>query len=244
MPEGGALTFTAENVVLAEVYAGTNPDSKPGDYVMVKVADTGTGIDPGIRDRIFEPFFTTKEIGKGTGLGLSTTIGIVKGHGGFIELCSEVGKGTAFKVYLPANTTSKAAANIHAEKPSLPRGNGETILLVDDEERLRVAAQSTLERFGYRVIPASNGAEAVALYAQYRQQIDIVLTDMAMPVMDGNSTILALKTLNPNVRIIGSSGVATAAGATANSMIRHFVPKPYTAQTLLNVLAAALREEP
>jgi CheY-like chemotaxis protein len=220
-----------------------NPDAKAGAYVLVTVRDSGEGMPAGIRERIFEPFFTTKEIGKGTGLGLSTTTGIVKSHGGFIELESEMGKGTIFKVYLPANTTSKAAGDVAIQKPCLPRGNGETVLLVDDEERLRLAAQTTLEQFGYRVIAASNGAEAVGLYAQNREEIAIVLTDMAMPVMDGHSTIVALRTLNPKVKIIGSSGVASGAGKTDGSMVKHFIPKPYTAETMLNVVAEALREK-
>jgi CheY-like chemotaxis protein len=243
MPRGGTLTLTMENAVVDDLYAGMNPDSKPGSYVMVKVQDTGTGIPPEISERIFEPFFTTKEIGKGTGLGLSTTMGIVKSHGGFINLYSEMGKGTIFKVYLPANTASKAVGSAAATNPPLPRGNGELVLLVDDEERLRIMAQAALEKFGYRVMPAANGAEAVALYAQYREVIAIVITDMAMPVMNGPSTIVALRTLNPRVKVIGSSGMASGVGDAAGSGIKHFVRKPYSAETMMNVLAEALREE-
>jgi len=243
MPEGGTLKVMLENAVLDEIYAGMNPDSKPGAYVKVTVQDTGEGIPAGIRERIFEPFFTTKEIGKGTGLGLSTTVGIVKSHGGFIELDSEMGKGTTFKVFLPANTTAEGAGNLAIQEPCLPRGNGETILLVDDEERLRIAAQTTLEQFGYRVISASNGAKAIALYVQQREQIAIVLTDMAMPVMDGHSTIVALRTLNPKVKIIGSSGLASGAGTAERAIVKHFISKPYTAETMLSVIAEALRDE-
>ncbi len=130
---------------------------------MVKVADTGAGMPPAIRDKIFEPFFTTKEIGKGTGLGLSTTMAIVKSHGGFIDLYSEVGKGTIFKIYLPANSALKAAETVAPERSAPPRGNGEVVLLVEDEEGIRKITQRTLERFGYRVLLAVNGAEAVAL---------------------------------------------------------------------------------
>jgi CheY-like chemotaxis protein len=225
------------------MYADMNPESKPGDYVMVTVADTGSGIPADIRDKIFEPFFTTKEIGKGTGLGLSTTVGILRSHGAFIRVYSEMGKGTTFKVYLPANVASKGVEDVAVVETPLPRGNGELVLVVDDEERMRTVVQDTLERFGYRVLLAANGAEAVALYAQNREQIAIVLTDMAMPVMDGPATIVALKSMNPNLKIIGSSGlpsdgdVAKAAGAG----VKHFVPKPYTAETLLKILAEALR---
>jgi len=245
MPNGGALKVTIENVVLDDMYADMNPESKPGDYVMVTVADTGGGIPANIRDKIFEPFFTTKEIGKGTGLGLSTTVGILRSHGGFIRVDSEMGKGTIFKAYLPANATAKAAEEVAVGETPLPRGDGELVLVVDDEERMRAVVQTTLERFGYRVLLAANGAEAVALYAQNREQIAIVLTDMAMPVMDGPATIVALKSMNPNLEIIASSGlpsdadVAKAVGAG----VKHFVPKPYTTETLLTILAEALREE-
>jgi signal transduction histidine kinase/CheY-like chemotaxis protein len=244
MPDGGLLKIDIENIVVDEVYAGMNPDSKPGSYVVVNVTDSGTGIPAAIRDRIFDPFFTTKEIGMGTGLGLSTTMAIVKSHGGFINLNSEMGRGTTFKVYLPADTGSRAAENGIAAKPELPRGSGQMILLVDDETAIRIVAQRTLERAGYRVLIASNGAEAIALYAQDRKRISIVLTDMAMPVMDGTSTIVALRTMNPEVKIIGSSGLSTrgSVASDAGSHIRHFLPKPYTTETLLKAVAAVLRE--
>jgi len=245
MPNGGALKVTIENMVLDDMYADMNPESKPGDYVMVTVADTGSGIPADIRDKIFEPFFTTKEIGKGTGLGLSTTMGILRSHGGFIRVESEIGKGSTFKAYLPANAASKGAEDVADGETPLPRGDGELVLVVDDEERMRAVVQTTLERFGYRVLLAANGAEAVALYAQNREQIAIVLTDMAMPVMDGPVTIVALKSMNPNLKIIGSSGLTSNADV-ANAEkagAKYFVPKPYTAETLLRILAEALREE-
>ena len=243
MPNGGALKVTIENVVLDQMYADMNPESKPGNYVMVTVADTGSGIPADIRDKIFEPFFTTKEIGKGTGLGLSTAVGILRSHGGFIRVYSEMGKGTTFKVYLPATTTSKEADDVAVGETPLPRGNGELVLVVDDEERMRTVVQGTLEQFGYRVLLAANGAEAVALYAQNREQIAIVLTDMAMPVMDGPATIVALKSMNPNLKIIGSSGLPSDGDVAKAKVegVKLFVPKPYTAETLLKILAEALR---
>jgi len=246
MPDGGTLSVTMENAVLDDVYAGMNPDSKTGAYVMVKVMDTGTGIPPKILERIFEPFFTTKEIGKGTGMGLSTTVAIVKSHGGFITVYSEMGKGTTFKVYLPANTTSKAAETPHIKQAPIPHGNGELVLVVDDEKHIRAIAQKTLERFGYRVLLAANGAEAVALYAQNREEIAIVLTDMAMPVMDGASTLVALRAMNPQVKAVASSGL-TVNGENTQAFgagFKHFIPKPYTAEAMLNILAEALREQP
>lgn len=246
MPEGGNLSVSMENAVIDDVYAGMNPDSKLGDYVMVKMADTGIGIPPKILERIFEPFFTTKEIGKGTGMGLSTTLAIVKSHGGFITVYSEMGKGSTFKVYLPANTASKAletGATTHGE---LPRGNGELVLVVDDTEHIRVIAQKTLERFGYRVLLAANGAEAIAACAQHREAIDIVLTDMAMPVLDGAATLAALRVLNPRIQAIASSGL-TVNGENAQALaagFKHFIAKPYTAEAMLKILAEALREQP
>lgn len=238
MPHGGVLTMRMENKVLDEVYSGMNPDSKPGPYVMFEVADTGIGIPPEIQERVFDPFFTTKKVGKGTGLGLSTVMAIVKSHGGFVNLYSEMGRGTKFKVYLPANTTSEATENLAVEQTSLPRGNQELILVVDDEESIRTVTQKTLHRFGYRVLIASNGAEAVSVYAVHRKEIAAVLTDMAMPIMDGPATIVALKALNPDVRIIGSSGQG-ANGGVAKALgagVEHFVPKPYTAEALLRLL--------
>ena len=244
MPRGGALKVVLENKVLDDVYAGMNLDSKAGAYLVVKVEDNGCGIPAAVADRIFEPFFTTKDVGKGTGLGLSTTMAIVKSHGGFINVYSEVGTGTTFAVYLPANASSRAVKDLAIEETALIRGNGETVLFVDDEERIRTVAQTLLEGFGYRVLLATNGAEAVGLYAQHREQIAIVLTDMAMPIMDGPSTIIALKALNPNVKVIGSSGLDTN-GAIAEAVgagVKHFIPKPYTAQTMLKILSLALRE--
>jgi len=238
MPGGGQIIIDLENVVLDETYAAMNPDSRAGAYVVVQVADTGAGIPPELRDKIFEPFFTTKEFGKGTGLGLSTALAIVKSHGGFINLYSELGKGTRFKVYLPANTTERAADEFAVKQTGLPRGHGELVLVVDDEDAVRKVAQRTLERFGYRVLLAANGAEGVSLYALHQHDIAVVLTDMAMPIMDGPSLILALKAMNPAVKIVGSSGLM-ANGGVAKAIgagVEHFIPKPYTAEAMLKTI--------
>lgn len=245
MPNGGRLVLGIENVFLDEAFAALNPDAHVGAYVVFKVVDTGMGIPPDLRDRIFEPFYTTKEIGKGTGLGLSTTMAIVKSHGGFINLYSEVGKGTTFKVYLPADATAASSEQVAVAQTGLPRGQGELVLVVDDEDGVRHIAQRTLERYGYRVLLAGNGAEAVAAYVRHQAEVAVVLTDMAMPIMDGPALILALRTINPAVRIIGSSGLTSHEGVAraTGAGVTQFVPKPYTARTLLTALRAAITGE-
>jgi CheY-like chemotaxis protein len=191
---------------------------------------------------MFEPFFTTKEPGKGTGLGLSTTLSIVKSHHGFINCFSEVAKGSTFKVYLPADTTPVAVGYAATEQSNLSGNHNELVLVVDDEEAIRKVAQKTLERHGYRVLLAADGAEAVSLYASRRNEIDAVITDMAMPVMDGPATILALRAINPEIKIVTTSGLASERGlAKAMSAgVRHFIPKPYTAEAMLHALQEVL----
>jgi PAS domain S-box-containing protein len=242
MPNGGKITLRIENTVLDETYSSMNHGSKPGSYLAISVTDTGTGIAAHIRDRIFEPFFTTKEIGKGTGLGLSTSLGIVQSHGGFINVSSELGKGSTFKIYLPANAVAAAAGPTAAKRPGLPRGHNELILVVDDEQPILNVAKSTLERFGYRVAVAMNGAAAVSIYALQRESIAVVVTDMAMPIMDGPAMAVALKSINPDVKIIGSSGMDGGGGITAaaNVGVTEFIPKPYSAETLLKAIARAI----
>jgi CheY-like chemotaxis protein len=218
-----------------------NIDAFSGPYVTLAVEDTGTGIPAEIIDRIFDPFFTTKEIGKGTGLGLATSLAIVSGHKGFIRVHNNPGAGARFVVYLPAQTTRVQRAS-PVPAAGRPRGEGETVLVVDDEAPIREIARRTLEKFGYRVLLASDGAEAVALYRQYQADIAVVFTDMMMPLMDGAATIQQLVRLNPEVRIIGASGLtadAQAAGAAA-ARVMSFLPKPYSAEALLAAVKAAL----
>jgi PAS domain S-box-containing protein len=245
MPAGGQITLTAKNIVIDQAYADLNIDAQSGPHVTLVVEDTGTGIPKDIIDKIFDPFFTTKEIGKGTGLGLATSLAIVTGHKGFMRVYSKPGTGTRFEVYLPAQTT-RAKQALPVPAVAHPRGTGETVLVVDDEEGIRQIAKRTLEAFGYRVLLASNGAEAIALYGQHQADIAVVLTDMMMPLMDGTATIQELVRLNPQVRIVGASGLATdaqAAGPAAARVI-HFLPKPYTAETLLTAIRAALPPVP
>ncbi|TDU66453.1 PAS domain S-box-containing protein [Prosthecobacter fusiformis] len=245
MPHGGTLKLAAKNVHLDENYAAMNIESKPGDYVRILVEDTGEGMPQDVVERIFEPFFTTKELGKGTGLGLSTTLAIVKSHGGFVRVYSEPGTGTRFHVYLPAyKETSESTADTVPEE--LPRGKGELILLVDDEDAVRQITRQTLESFGYRVLLAGDGSEGTAVYATNLQDISLVLTDMMMPVMDGATLIRILKRMNPQVKIIAASGLG-AGSMVANAAkegVHHFIMKPYTARTLLLNVRDALAKDP
>jgi len=242
MPNGGKLSLRLENVTLDQAYASANLDARPGPYVVISVKDTGTGIPVEIQERIFEPFFTTKESGKGTGLGLSTSLGIVRSHGGFIHFESESGKGSVFKVYLPASHASAAGAA--TETSWMPRGHNELILVVDDEAAIREIAQATLEHFGYRVLLAADGAKAVEIYKARRDDIAAVITDMAMPVMDGPATVIALTAINPDVKIIGSSGLASGVRMfnKGGDMLQHFIHKPYTSERMLQELHAILQE--
>ena len=244
MSAGGKLTLCAENIMIDAHYAGLNSEAKPGPYVLLQVEDSGTGITPENIEKIFDPFFTTKEVGKGTGLGLSTTLAIVKSHGGFVRVYSELGSGTKFKVYLPAQigTSREAVAAVEAE---MPRGHGELVLVIDDEAPVRQVTKQTLEAFGYRVVLAVDGAEAIAVFARQGAEIAVVLTDMMMPVMDGPATIQVLRRMRPEVRIVAASGL-TANGPLAQVAsldVRHFLPKPYTAETLLKTLRQVLAEE-
>lgn len=242
MPQGGAITVSIKNVVLDEVYAGLNRDAVAGSYLMVSVADTGIGMTAAIREQIFDPFFTTKDIGRGTGLGLATSLAIVKSHGGFISVYSEPNKGATFKVYLPAMLASAEVVDAAHAESAIPRGGGETILVVDDEESVRIIAQKTLQRFGYSVLVATNGAEALSIYVPNQSKIDLVITDMAMPIMDGVATIIALRSLNPHLRIIASSGLASnsSVAKAIGAGVQLFLAKPYTAEALLRTIHQGL----
>ncbi|HET7113538.1 MAG TPA: PAS domain S-box protein [Pyrinomonadaceae bacterium] len=243
MPDGGSISISAENVFLDENYARMHIEAKAGRFVMISVSDTGPGMSPEIQSRIFEPFFTTKEMTKGTGLGLSTAMTIVKSHGGFINVYSELHKGSQFTVYLPS-LDKPGGADAGAVQIDLPIGNGELILVVDDEESIREITRGTLETFGYKVLTASDGTEALALYADKKHEIAVVLTDMVMPFMDGSATIRALQRMNPHVRIIAASGLGAGqrAGEGALEGVSVFLNKPYTAEKLLKTLAKVLRE--
>lgn len=240
MPDGGTLTFIAQNVILDEHYARMNVDAKAGKFVMIQLLDSGCGIPEDLIHKIFDPFFTTKEKGKGTGLGLSTSVGIIRGHNGFINVYSELGKGTRFSIYLPAlKEISKDSLN---KKETMPRGNGELILVIDDESAILEITKHTLESFGYRVVTASDGAEGVAIFAERKEEIKAVLTDMMMPVMNGIATIKAIQRIHKGIGIIASSGLENGNEKEAIKLgAKLFLRKPYTAKTLLEGLKEILR---
>ncbi|RYD40159.1 MAG: response regulator, partial [Verrucomicrobiaceae bacterium] len=205
--------------------------------------DTGSGIPPQHLEKIFEPFFTTKEVGKGTGLGLPTSLAIIKGHGGFLRAASPPGRGARFDLFLPGLPGTGDAAPENGDS-SLPRGNGETIMIADDEEFIRRVTGRTLESFGYNVLLVANGNEALEVFLRHHHEISIVITDMMMPGMDGVAVIRALEEINPHVKIIASSGVTShdARAREASPSVRHFLPKPCSAETLLKVLKRVISD--
>lgn len=244
MPSGGVLNITAGNVALDGHYAKMNIDAKPGSYLCLSVTDTGTGIPAEALDRIFDPFFTTKPPGKGTGLGLSTALAILRSHGGFINVYTEKERGTTFHVYFPAQTSECAPEAKDADAVA-PPGNGELILVVDDEPSIREITKGMLESNGYTALTASNGSEALGMYRLRRHEIRVTITDLMMPVMDGPSTIREFRKLDPSSIIIASSGfgsehVPEASPAHQATMFLH---KPYTAEKLLQVLHNVLNKQ-
>ena len=243
MPNGGLLRITTANQMVDEQFAGMQRTAIPGPYIVFSVADTGTGMTPEVVENIFEAFFTTKATGVGTGLGLFTTQAIVKSHDGFIVLQSEPGKGTTFQVYLPAEIELEVKEAELATK-KLPHGNGELILIIDDEASIRSITAETLEAFGYRVISACDGVAGVAQYAQQSGKIDAVITDMTMPGMDGRTTIMVLLRMNPDVKIIATSGsTAPELNLGVSAGAQTFLPKPYTAEKLLRTLDQLLQTD-
>lgn len=247
MPDGGKLSLSARNVELDARFAALSHQGSPGRYVLVEVADTGTGIPREIIDKIFDPFFTTKECGKGTGLGLSTVVGIARAHGGFVNVYSEPGQGSVFKVYLPAATAPvESPAGMSPQSVPPVGGDGKTILLVEDEEIIREVTQHALELAGYQVITASDGAQAFALFHANRSEIVLVLTDMMMPIMDGAALVAAIRRADSNVAVIAASGLSDNNNQikAANAGITHFLSKPYTTAELLATIRRALSETP
>ncbi|MGB8169695.1 MAG: ATP-binding protein [Chthoniobacteraceae bacterium] len=240
MPDGGTLVIEAENFFCDGTAKTLKIAPAVGPHVLIRVSDTGTGIPAELREKIFEPFFTTKEVGKGTGLGLSTAAAIVKGHEGLLDVTSEPGLGTTFTLCLPA--LSSPAEVARPEIAMMPLGNKELVLLIDDEESIRLVIGQTLEGFGYRVITAADGRSAVATFAERQRDIAIVVTDMMMPGIDGVATIRALKAIDPNVRVIAATGLmteervlkASEAGASA------FLRKPFSAEAMLRTIRQVL----
>ncbi|MDZ8188333.1 MAG: response regulator [Nostoc sp. ChiSLP02] len=239
MPNGGSLIISGENLFIDENYARMNLEAKVGAYTVITVSDTGVGIPREMLDRIFEPFFTTKNLGQGTGLGLSTVLGIIKSHGGFVNVYSEPGSGTSFKVYLPAVEGMETLTLAD----SIPQtGHGELILLVDDEPAIQEITKSSLETYNYKTLIASDGIEAIALYAKNASKISAVLIDIMLPSLDGLTAIRTLKKINPEVKVIASSGLMSESklSAVANIGVTTFLPKPYTVNELLLSLQKVL----
>ncbi|MDZ8070141.1 MAG: response regulator [Nostoc sp. DedQUE08] len=239
MSNGGTLSISAENMLIDANYARMNLEAKEGPYIVITVSDTGVGIPKQMLDRIFEPFFTTKDVGQGTGLGLSTVLGIVKSHGGFVNVYSELASGTSFQVYLPA---VGGMETISPENLPPQTGHGELILVVDDEAAIQEITTTSLEAYNYKILVANDGIEAIALYAQNRDKISAVLMDIMLPSLDGLTAIRTLQKINPQVKIIASSGLMSdkKLSAVAAIGVNTFLSKPYTVNELLLSLQKVL----
>ena len=238
MVHGGTLRISGENFVINPNYARMHLDAQEGNYILITVSDTGAGIPSEIKERVFEPFFTTKDMGRGTGLGLATVLGIVKSHGGFLDVDSEVGRGSQFRVFLPASETREILAE---ESETLPRGHGELILVVDDEAPIRDINQTLLETYNYRVLTANNGIDAIALYSQNQHEIALVLMDIMMPSMDGQVAIRTLKKINSQVKVIAVSGLETPEiSSELDDSCLNFLAKPYSTEAFLKTIHQAI----
>jgi PAS domain S-box-containing protein len=242
MPDGGEIHLRASNVVIHSHYSFTQVAGDLGRYLVLEVEDTGVGMSQEILENIFDPFFTTKAVGKGTGLGLATAMMNVKNHGGFIRVYSELGKGSRFLVYIPAVEDPVSSA-LPTEKMPLSRGNGELILIVDDEEAIREVASQSLQSYGYRVMLAENGAEALKIFQEAGPAIQLVITDMMMPIMDGLTLIKCLKHLKPDIEIIAASGNSEQVNVTEALYfgVCHFLDKPYSLEQLLEILEVVFK---
>ncbi len=245
MPEGGELTISISNVTIDGQFASMHPDATPGPHVVFEVKDSGMGIPADLRDRIFDPFFTTKEVGKGTGLGLSTTLGIIRSHRGFIDVTSQMRKGTTFRIYLPAKTNvAETEVREISSEPRRRVGSGQLLLVVDDETAILTTTRQTLEAFGYRVVTACDGTDAIATFLKGAEKPALVITDMMMPNMDGPAMIQALQKIQPGMPFIGASGLNHQMQAQVTSLgVKHFLRKPYTADALLEAIADLLAPE-
>jgi CheY-like chemotaxis protein len=239
MPKGGDLFLKTANVNFKEI-KGRGYTPNPGDYILLTVTDTGVGIDSKTIDRIFDPFFTTKELGRGTGLGLASTYGIVKGHGGYIEVESEKGRGSTFKVYLPA--ADKPAQQTVRPSAPISKAIG-TVLLVDDEEVILDVSEKVLKVLGYKVLVARGGAAAIEIFKKHQDSIDLVLLDIIMPHMGGGEVFDRLKEISPEVKVLLSSGYSID-GEASKIMARGcngFIQKPFDIMQLSHSIRAILR---
>jgi PAS domain S-box-containing protein len=241
MSQGGKLTIETANADLDESYARLHSPAKPGKYVMLAVTDTGVGMDAETQAHVFEPFFTTKEPGRGTGLGLATVYGIVKQSGGWIWVCSEVGRGTTVKIYLPRIEETVPAGTSNEFRASLPRGT-ETILLVEDQDGIRDLARPFLEDSGYKVLEASHGEAALQMARQYKGEIDLLLTDVVMPKMNGHVLAQRMVAMRPGLRVLYMSGYAEYVSAPdqGSSDGGFRLQKPFSMGTLANKVREVL----
>jgi len=241
MPEGGVLEVGAYNTIVKPEFQAAHPEVRANQCVVLTVSDTGTGIPPELLDRIWDPFFTTKEIGKGTGLGLSTVLGIVKGHGGAVNVTNRDGKGTCFEIFLPALLTDNDQP-VPPQRAPLPRGNGEGILVVDDEPYIREVIGSMLRYCNFHGFFGSNGHEGVALYQANRDKISLALVDMMMPGLDGEGTMRMLRKINPSIKLLAMSGMLENAAITPGSALEgvELLRKPIAAETLMKTIVKTL----
>jgi two-component system cell cycle sensor histidine kinase/response regulator CckA len=241
MPRGGRLTVETAHVFLDEAFVQQHLGTAPGAYVLLAVTDTGLGMDKVTRLRIFEPFFTTKAQGKGTGLGLSTVFGIVQQSGGGIWVYSEPGQGTTFKVYLP-RVEGPVDEPARALTPIDLRGS-ETILLVEDEESVRLVAQRILERNGYQVIVAQNAGDAILRREQHGQKIDLLLTDVVMPLLSGPDLADRLRARSPEMKVLFMSGYTDGSIVAQGALERGvaFLQKPFTSDSLARKVRSVLQ---
>jgi PAS domain S-box-containing protein len=245
MPDGGTLKISAANFTVDDSFASMTPGASPGPFVRLQVEDSGMGIEPAVLDKIFDPFFTTKDPGLGSGLGLSSTLGIVKSHGGFITVESTIRRGTTFQVFLPA-TPEAGEPTAEAAPPPPVRGHGETILLVDDESALLVVLSALLREAGYEVIISTDGTDALAAYMEAREKIQLVITDATMPFLDGAAFVRALRQIDPEIKVIGISGLHDHPRVYELQKLRlsGFLAKPFDGHTLLSAVHGALHPEP
>jgi two-component system, cell cycle sensor histidine kinase and response regulator CckA len=244
MPKGGRLVVEAARAELDEAFCRTRLQARPGEYVRITVRDEGQGMTPEVLQRIFEPFFTTKETGKGTGLGLAVVYGIVKQHGGFIDVTSEVGKGTTVSVYL---TPAEKPKTIIPQQETVPRGGQETILIAEDELGVRRAAVRILESYGYTVLTAGDGEEAVRVFEAHKKKIDLVILDAVMPRGGGKELFETLSASHPQTRFLFVTGYSTSVlGRNFKRTTRrgHFLQKPFSPEELARRVRAALDEQP
>ncbi len=240
MPDGGSIDINTKMIHLDDNFVKMVPEMEKGDYVLVSISDTGSGIPEELSDRIFEPFFTTKEEGKGTGLGLATVYSIIKNHGGHITVYSEVGIGTTFNMYLPV---TGAKVDEDEEITATIKGEGR-ILLVDDEENIRSILKMQLEQLGYSILTAEDGVKGLDLYINNKDSIDLVLLDMIMPNMAGKETFLALKGVDPDIKVLLMSGFAQKekTDSIINEGVVGFIQKPFRLQELSRILSTILGE--